>query len=166
VLVLAGPFGDALGRRSAAHAGRGVGVVATLAVAALLAVLRFAAPPVIGDTPNRPVSALAHVPAALRQRPMLNSYGFGGYLIAEGVRPFIDGRADMYGDAFFRRFLAIVGGDTAAARAAFADHQVDWTLLSPADPLARAMDAEPGWTRLYADRTAVLHARIVALGGR
>jgi hypothetical protein len=38
---------------------------------------------------------------------VLNTYGFGGYLIFSGVRPFIDGRSDMYGDAFFMRYADI-----------------------------------------------------------
>ena len=29
---------------------------------------------------------------------MLNDYAFGGYLIFEHVRPFIDARAELYGD--------------------------------------------------------------------
>ena len=32
--------------------------------------------------------------------PVLNNYDFGGYLIFFGVKVFVDGRTDMYGDAF------------------------------------------------------------------
>ena len=31
---------------------------------------------------------------------MLNYYSFGGPLILSGIRPYIDGRGDMYGDRF------------------------------------------------------------------
>ena len=44
---------------------------------------------------------------------MFNSYGFGGYLIHRlypQQRVYIDGRADMYGDEFFREYLEIARG--------------------------------------------------------
>ena len=37
--------------------------------------------------------------------PVLNDYGFGGYLIFEGIPPFIDGRAELYGDEFIKRYV-------------------------------------------------------------
>jgi hypothetical protein len=40
------------------------------------------------------------VPAGLRSKPVLNEYGFGGLLILDGIRPYVDGRADPYGDDF------------------------------------------------------------------
>ena len=44
-----------------------------------------------------------------------------------------------------------------------AQYGLDWTVLQPGEPLARAMDAKPGWRRLYRDRWAVVHARVGAL---
>jgi len=32
---------------------------------------------------------------------VFNDYDFGGYLIASGVAPFIDGRTELYGEKFF-----------------------------------------------------------------
>ncbi len=32
---------------------------------------------------------------------VFNDYDFGGYLIANGVAPFIDGRTELYGEKFF-----------------------------------------------------------------
>ena len=45
-----------------------------------------------------PTAALAAVEAAHVTGPILNDYGFGGYLAFAGVPPFIDGRAELYGD--------------------------------------------------------------------
>jgi hypothetical protein len=112
-----------------------------------------------GDEPNMPQTALAHVPAWLRAKPVLNDYGFGGYLIFEGVRPFIDGRTDMYGDAFMARYARIVSPDPAALDAAIRQYQIAWTILPPDSPVVAEMDHEPGWRRLYADRYAVVHVR-------
>ena len=110
-----------------------------------------------GDEANMPVTALAHVPAWLRARPVLNEYGFGGYLIFEGVRPFIDGRTDMYGDAFMARYARIVSPDPAALDAAIRQYHIAWTILPPDNPVVAELDHKPGWRRLYADRYAVVH---------
>ena len=112
-----------------------------------------------GDAPNTPQAALAHVPAWLRAKPVLNDYDFGGYLIFEGVRPFIDGRTDMYGDAFMARYAKIVSPDQAALDAAIRQYQIAWTILPPDSPVVAELDREPGWRRLYADKYAVVHVR-------
>ena len=102
------------------------------------------------------------MPPALAARPVFNTYGFGGYLISQGVRPFIDGRADMYGDAFFKRYLA-AGRDVAAFDALAAQARVDWTILHAGEPLALALDKKPGWRRVWSDQYAVVHVRDTAL---
>jgi hypothetical protein len=47
----------------------------------------------MSDGPGRPVAALEATPLELRDKPVLNDYDFGGYLIFAKVRPFVDGRA-------------------------------------------------------------------------
>jgi hypothetical protein len=128
------------------------------AAALVLIGARLATPLVRGDAPVSPIAALAHVPADLRARPVLNSYGMGGYLIFEGVRPYIDGRTDMYGDAFNARYDAAMS-DRAALQALLKEDHIAWTLLDPAAPAVKWLDSEPGWRRLYADRVAVIHQR-------
>jgi hypothetical protein len=158
-LILAAPLADALGHRPAASRGgrAALGLFAVAAVA--LASLRLALPVSRTDDAVTPAAALAHLPPGLAARPVINSYGFGGYLIFRGVKPFIDGRSDMYGDDHFARFLAIRGGDLKALDAAVRRYGVAWTLLEPDEPLVAALDAAPGWRRLYADRYAVVHVR-------
>ena len=61
-----------------------------------------------------------HFPAslrALRKQPVFNTYSFGGPLIRNGIAPFIDGRADMYGDAFIIQHQKIVDGRQRRVRA-------------------------------------------------
>lgn len=167
-MLLAGPLAEALpGARAAAptFAGSGRGWIAACAVSALLlAGVRLAQPVVRADGPAAPMAALAHVPEALRREPVFNDYGMGGYLIFAGVRPFIDGRTDMYGDAFTNAYLRAERPDLAAFDGLLARWKVRWTLLSPADPLVQVMDRRPGWRRLYADRFAVVHVREAAAG--
>jgi hypothetical protein len=111
------------------------------------------------DSPSNPISAIAALPPELRDRPVLNSYGFGGPLILAGIRPFIDGRADMYGDRFVFDHNAIVGGDLVRFKQATDRWGIGWTILSPSTPLTGELDRMPGWKRVYADRWAVVHVR-------
>jgi hypothetical protein len=159
-LILAEPLAAALGRRPQPKADNRRTWAAFGALVAVLAVGRMTVPVVRVDGQATPLTALAQVPPALVGRPMLNSYDFGGYLIFMGVKPFIDGRSDMYGDAQFRRFLQIRGGDRPSLDAAVRRYGVAWTLLQPDEPLVTVLDGTPGWRRLYADRYAVVHERI------
>ncbi|MBV9512256.1 MAG: hypothetical protein JO303_18455, partial [Caulobacteraceae bacterium] len=111
------------------------------------------------DSAAMPITALDRVPEALRARPVLNDYAMGGYLILKGVRPFIDGRTDLYGDAFMRRYAKLAAGQRPALEAVLKQYAIAWTILPPDHPLIAVMDAEPGWRRLYADRFAVVHVR-------
>ncbi len=158
-LLLVEPLAEALDQRATAmRPGHAAWAAFALGAAVLLG-LRFAFPLARQDGATTPASALEHVPAALAARPVINTYGFGGYLIFKGVRPFIDGRSDMYGDAHFKRDLAIMAGDRKAFDAAVAQYGVAWTLLAPDEALVGVLDATPGWRRLYADRYAVVHIR-------
>ena len=136
--------------------------VGALIAALALSGARLALPLARVDSANAPMSALAAAPPELRAQPVLNGYGFGGYLIHAGVRPFIDGRADMYGEAFMRDFDRIQSGDRAALEAALSKYNIAWTIFPPEQSVVATLDAEPGWRRLYADAKAVVHVRIAA----
>jgi hypothetical protein len=158
-LVLAEPMGRALGRLGATHANWRLPLPQTLIGGALLLMFvgaRLVTPAARVDGPTAPISALAHVPPALRGQPVLNAYDFGGYLIFEGVRPYIDGRADMYGDAFVADDDKIQHNDPAATDAALARYGVRWAILPPHFYLTQRLESLPGWTKLYADRTAAV----------
>ncbi len=93
------------------------------------------------------VSALA---AATRLRiagHVFNAEGFGGYLVYRGVPTFIDGRIELFGDAFLARYVAAAGGD-ADALGDLLDHwDVRWTLLAPDQPAVGLLDHLPGVAR-------------------
>lgn len=175
-LLLAEPFGRALkparpGPRLVAPVGwRPSWRIPSVPVAAAVGLCvvgvmgaRLAIPLVRRDNPNVPVSALAHTPPILLGQHVLNEYAFGGYLIFKGVKPYIDGRADMYGDAFVSQYLAIIGGAEPNVDKAFKQWDIRWTILSPRDGLVRLLDHRPGWKRIYADPFAVVQARTDAL---
>jgi hypothetical protein len=159
-MLLAEPIARALGA-PAASAPRPTWApfLAVATVALLLVAARLALPTARVDGPTAPIAALRAVPAALRERPVFNEYAFGGYLIASNVRPFIDGRADMYGDAFLGLYARIVDGDANALEATLKRYDVAWTIFAPKERVVALMDREPGWRRLYADGFAVVHVR-------
>jgi len=109
------------------------------------------------DSAGIPATALRHLPAPLRSQRVFNEYSFGGSLILAGIRPYIDGRSDMYGDPFTLDYFAIAGGDTTLWRAANARWHFGWTILPPRSPLVRMLDRDPAWQRIYADNVAVIH---------
>jgi hypothetical protein len=69
----------------------------------------------------------------------------------------------MYGDAFFARHIRLMRGDAAEFDKAAAQYHLAWTILQPREPLAKQMDSKPGWTKVYSDGWAVVHARTDAL---
>ncbi len=126
---------------------------------AALILVRLALPVVRGDDPISPVTALAHVPRFVRETPVLNDYAFGGYLIWNGDKPFIDSRADLYGDIFLQNYAAMTAPDKDALAAALTFYHVRWTIFAREAPVVKLLDATPGWRRLYADKLAVVHVR-------
>lgn len=144
-----------------AQEARGRSLFAGLAafLLAIAVVTRLMLPVARGDDPVTPATALAHVPRVLREMPVLNDYAFGGYLIWNGVKPFIDSRADLYGDIFLRNYAVITSPDKDALAAALAYHRVRWTIFRAEAPVVKLLDAAPGWRRYYADKLAVVHVR-------
>ncbi|WP_309611830.1 hypothetical protein [Sphingomonas sp.] len=117
------------------------------------------------QSPTEPTAAIAHVPPALRRQPVLNDYSFGGPMIAAGIRPFIDGRADMYGDNFAKEFYAVNGGDPAALARLTKRYRFAWAMTSATNvELLRLLDRTPGWRRIYVDKVAVIHVRDAGIG--
>lgn len=103
--------------------------------------------------------ALDNLPVELRTRHVLNEYGFGGLLIFSGIRPFIDGRADLYGDSRIDTYAAITNGVGHALDKALCQYDIRWTFFRPESLVPSLMDRTPGWHRLYADKVAVIHVR-------
>ncbi|HVV26427.1 MAG TPA: hypothetical protein VHC40_00525 [Rhizomicrobium sp.] len=126
---------------------------------AVLVAMRLVTPVTRGDDPVTPASALAHVPRFVRETPVLNDYSFGGWLIWNGVRPFIDSRADLYGDLFLSDYANITAPDRDALAAALTYYHARWTIFAAGAPVVKLMDATPGWHRLYADKLAVVHVK-------
>ncbi len=160
-LILAEPFGTSLGRGPASASGviwrRAAACAAMLAVAALA--VRIALPLGPDGTGGDFAATLERIPPSLRARPVLNAYALGGELIFNGVRPFIDGRADLYGDAFMARYGTIVAPNRTELERALSEYGIGWTIFRADDPVVQVLDTEPGWRRLITSNGLVIHAR-------
>src|SRR5262249_6135993 len=69
-----------------------------LAGGVLLVALRLVMPLQPPENEANPWKLIAMVPPELRSQHVLNGYSMGGPLILSGIRPYVDGRGDMYGD--------------------------------------------------------------------
>lgn len=114
--------------------------------------------------PPDPVTPAAALQAArenhLTDGRVFNQYGFGDYLMFSGIAPFIDGRAELYGDAFFKRYQQAVLGATDDLPKLFDEYHTTWTIFASDGTAAVLMKHLPGWRRVYADDTAVVYARM------
>ncbi len=106
-----------------------------------------------------PVDALEFIREhGLAEKRVYNSYNWGGYLIWHGLRVFIDGRADVYGDAFIHEYMLAywLQGDW---RVPLEHYDVDYILIESELPLARLLEERDDWVRVYQDRLAVIFVR-------
>jgi hypothetical protein len=106
-----------------------------------------------------PAAALAAVGAHHIDGAVLNDHAFGGYLIFQGIKVFIDGRADFYGDAFMKRYAQAVTLVSDELPQLLDQYRIAWTLFAPERPAVQMLDHLPGWHRLYGDGVAVVHVR-------
>jgi len=86
---------------------------------------------------------------------------WGGYLVAElpHAKVFVDGRSDMYGDAFMNRYADVYEARP-GWQTALRDSGVGMAILPRAAPLATALAADPEWRVFEEDAAAVAFRRI------
>jgi len=169
-LVVAAPLAPQLGRRETHPAElRGTAWPVTLALVVALGGASIAMAQLVDYQPNplmTPARAVAAVKASGKTH-ILNSYDFGGYLIASGLAPYIDGRTELYGETFFMRHdRATSLQDVGAFLRLLRDDQIDVTVLAPHTPAVGLLDRLPDWQRVYSDNVAVVHTRRAAQPAR
>jgi hypothetical protein len=161
-LVLAAPLAAQLRAMPSAPAAprarrkgsAGVVALAAFAVLGFVASHHFA--PVATQTPVAAVDLLQ----ARKAARILHNPGFGGYLITRGVPVFMDGRAELYGEALVVETLNALDLKTAGGFLALLDrYRIDATLLRPETPAVGLLDRLDGWRRAYTDDFAVIHVR-------
>ncbi|HJP67346.1 MAG TPA: hypothetical protein VJ846_00465, partial [Sphingomicrobium sp.] len=94
--------------------------------ALLLVIARAALPLQPPENEANPWHLIAMVPPQLRGQPVLNGYSMGGPLILSGIRPYVDGRGDMYGDDLVIGYSKIIHGDARAFATAVQRWKIRW----------------------------------------
>jgi hypothetical protein len=108
-----------------------------------------------------PYAAVNDLRATADQGPLLNDYGWGGYLIWALHPPqpvFIDGRADVYGDAVMRDYADMVRL-APGWRQLLDRYAIRRVLLPPNTPLVQALRLLPEWRAVREDETSIFFVR-------
>jgi hypothetical protein len=106
-----------------------------------------------------PVVAVAEL-KKLNLARVLNDYDFGGFLIASGVAPFIDGRTELYGEKFFVDHNAASGlMEPDNLFRLLEQYSIEATLLRTQSAATKLLDRVDGWQKIYSDDIATIHLR-------
>lgn len=159
-IIAATVLPEAFGREEAMSddRDRSIGWVAVGAVLLIAARAMMHLEPPENDA--NPWKLIAAVPPQLRSQPLLNGYAMGGPLILAGIRPYVDGRGDMYGDDHVLGFSRIAHGDRNALDAAVRRWNIRWAMVPNGDKAFVVMlDTTPGWRRIAHDRVGTIYIR-------
>jgi hypothetical protein len=92
---------------------------------------------------------------------IFNTYGWGGYLIWRTYpeyKVYIDGRADVYGDAFLYDYISIYHAEP-GWEAKLNDHSIRTVIVESDSPLANIMRQSPGWRTAFEDKASIIFER-------
>jgi hypothetical protein len=162
-LVLAAPLarqlGGAEGSSSATAPARGV-LFASVVLALVSGTAAYATAHRFAPNPHSsPVAAVAELKKHDFAR-VFNDYDFGGYLIASGVAPFIDGRTELYGEKFFVDHNAASGLMEPDNLFRLLDqYDIEATLMRTQSAATKLLDHMDGWQKIYSDDIATIHVR-------
>jgi len=162
-LVVAKPLATLLGRPLPYAGKEGSLVVFASAIVAAVVTAAF----ILKADPRPPARIMPVAAVALlKERGLtrvLNDYNFGGYFIASGISPFIDGRAELYGEDFIMPYYRALRLDRPVELIGLLDsYRIEATMLRPGTPAIALLDHLPGWQRAYADNVAIIHVRNTA----
>lgn len=102
-----------------------------------------------------PFQALQFMRQAELAGNLFNRYSWGGFLIWQGEKVFIDGRADLYGDEFFKLYVDVYKGRVAPYQV-FQQHGIRRVVIEPDCALATLLEQSASWDKVYKDNLAVV----------
>jgi hypothetical protein len=114
---------------------------------------------------SQPYGAVEFIKAEQPPSPLFNSYNWGGYLIFKlwpEYSVYIDGRTDLYDDAFIRRYLSVTLAEEGWEEI-LAEDSINTVLVEHNSPLARFLGQDMGWHMVYQDEMAVVFVRKAVL---
>jgi hypothetical protein len=138
-------------------------LLGVLAVAALVNVGVKLSPGTIdaAHQENLPVGAVQFVRRNEPAGPLFNSYNWGGYLVFElwpDYAVYVDGRTDLYDDAFLRRYLNVAAAGEGWEQSLDEDG-INLVLIEANSQVALALRRDPNWVEAYRDEVAVVFTR-------
>jgi len=122
----------------------------------------FASHPRNYEALRNPVAAVEFLKSQHLPGPIYNRYGWGGYLIYQlypEYRVYIDGRADVYGDAFFTETMQVYDG-LENWKETFDQNGIQTVIIDTDVALATALRNDNEWSRVYEDEQAVIFRRL------
>jgi hypothetical protein len=164
------PRGQWLTKPEAAAPKQGVAIKVALNILLLVAVpLALAATRVSRSVKDQSTVNVEAYPAVATDfmvsqkvpQPIYNEYGWGGYLIWRlhpDYRVYIDGRADLYGDAFLEEFLMVHSGEP-RWQEPLQRYGIRTVMIKPDAALASLLKLEPGWEKVFEDSQCVVFTR-------
>ncbi len=141
--------------------------VALLAVMILWASLRFAV--IINEQRTSeaevfPRAAVEYIRREKPSQPLFHRYDWGGYLLwylHPEYRSYIDGRADVHGDAFMEEYFRTYRGRN-RWQETLERWKVQSALVEPEAPIASLLRIHPDWEKVYEDKQAVVFVKKTA----
>lgn len=133
-------------------------VIAVAAIGSLAALTLRTHVPDPAVTPRAALSAARE--AGVIGGRVYNAYDFGGYLIAEGIPTFIDGRTDqLFLGGFISGLLTAADApDPGPFLAQLDRYGATWAIVRSGTRDASHLEQAPGWTRIHRDETASVYA--------
>jgi hypothetical protein len=134
-----------------------------IASAALLKVILPLTPAMQEQAEDKvlPVGAVDWIAQHQPVGKMFNSYNWGGYVLWRlwPQHPvYIDGRTDVYDNAFSREYLSIVTGNEDAPRI-FDERGIGFVVIEPESPLTKQLTQSARWREAFRDKRAVVYVR-------
>jgi hypothetical protein len=157
------PEGKGLFGRWPATAGRNALALGLLLGAVYIAgLVRFADIKPPEDTAPTAALQFARDNGLVKSGHVLNHYGYGGYLISAGIPTFIDGRGELFGGEFIKKYVEAVhlkGDEPRLLETTLERWDITWTLLLKEQPANKLLARLPGWRQAYADDKAMIFVR-------
>jgi hypothetical protein len=111
---------------------------------------------------SMPYTAVEFIQQNRPAGPMFNSYNWGGYLIFKlwpAYPVYIDGRTDLYDDAFIRRYLSVMVADEGWEQI-LADDGINLVFVEKDSVLDKFLWQNSDWTEIYRDEKAAIFTRM------
>jgi len=130
------------------------------AMASFAATVAFASVhPFAPNERGTPVTAVVKL-KRLKLTRVFNDYDFGGYLIAQGVQTFIDGRTELFGEQFFVDHNAASGLMEPDNHFRLLEaYKIEATFMRTESAATKLLDHMDGWQKVYSDDIATIHVR-------